>query len=360
MEDNELKYILHVYSCSHVDSHGIDFAYYYWKLCDLLHMVEAGDIIETANIFNLSCLLSNLGMVVSAGALQTTKQSSFSEQDTSKSSENVVTSEDASVSPGPSSTTQSEKTQNPFKTGCLITTSITSSFPYLKVSGLTPEQQEGLRIRLCGESKDIVRKFGNLHSRVYESLCEQNVPVDRLVAHLLSLSGFDPVYKDSQKPVLQSFNKELRSAGSIKVVLFIIRDYISFFNYRVIERIVEGLGTDQDKVELQNYEREFDEYSKRRVFERPPEYGSKSDSDRVDSIFVLDSVYERFTVKELKMFQYRLSKILNISPQSVVRFCGVGEVPFQLNLQVCITVQSHIIVYSTISSGTRKKTMHSE
>ena len=58
MEDNELKYILHVYSCSHVDSHGIDFAYYYWKLCDLLHMVEAGDIIETANIFYLVfCLI---------------------------------------------------------------------------------------------------------------------------------------------------------------------------------------------------------------------------------------------------------------------------------------------------------------
>ena len=58
-------------------------------------MVEAGDIIETVNIFNLSCLLSNLGTVVSARPHQTTKQFPFSEQDTSKLSENVFISEDS-------------------------------------------------------------------------------------------------------------------------------------------------------------------------------------------------------------------------------------------------------------------------
>ena len=145
-----------------------------------------------------------------------------------------------------------------------------------------------------------MHKFWHLHSRVYKSLCEQNVPVAKLVAHLLSLCAFDPVYKDSQKPTLQSFIKELRSAESIEDVLFFIRDYFSFFNYRVIEHIVDGLGTDQDRVELQNYERDFDEYSKRRVYECPPEYGPKSDAEHVDLIVKVDTVFEEFTVKELK------------------------------------------------------------
>ena len=110
-----------------------------------------------------------------------------------------------------------------------------------------------------------MHKFWRLHSRVYESLCERSVPVDKLVTHLLSLGAFDPVYKGSQKPALYTFFQDLQNAGSIERVLFIIRDYISFFNYHVIEHIVDGLGTDQDRVELQNYEKEFDEYSKRRV-----------------------------------------------------------------------------------------------
>ena len=179
----------------------------------------------------------------------------------------MFTSKGASASE-PSSTTHSEETQNLLETGS--PTPASSLFPYLKKSGLTPEQQEELRIRLCVESEDMVHKFWHLHSRVYESLRKQNVPVDRLVAHLLSLDAFDPVYKDSQKPALQTFLQELQNARSVEKVLFIIRNYISFFNYRVIEHIVDGLGTDQDKFELQNYEKEFDQYSKRRVYECPP------------------------------------------------------------------------------------------
>ena len=245
--------------------------------------------------------------------------------------DDVFTSEGAGESPR--SSTQSEETQKTLKTCSPTPATTTSSFPYLKVSGLSPEQQEGLRIRLCVESEDIVRKFGHLHSRVYESLCKRNVPVDKLVTHLLSLGAFDPVHKDSQKPVLQAFFQELQNAGSIEKVLFIIRDYISFFNYHVIEHIVNELGTDQDRVELQNYEKEFDEYSKRRVYECPPEYGSKNDADHADLVVKVDSVYEDFTVKELKKFQYRLSRIL-VTPQSVLCLCQVEEGCLQLIFQV--------------------------
>ena len=201
---------------------------------------------------------------MSAATSQTTKKTPFTSQEdmcTSKLSDDVFTSEGASVSSRPCSSTQSGETQNPLETGSPTSTTTTSSFPYFKKSGLTPEQQEGLRIRLCVESEDIVHKFWRLHSRVYKSLCERNVPVDKLVTHLLSLHVFDPLYKDSQKPVLQTFFQELRNAGSIEDVLFIIRDYFSFFNYSVIEYIVDGLGTDQDRVELQNYEKEFDKAS---------------------------------------------------------------------------------------------------
>ena len=259
----------------------------------------------------------------------------------------MFTSEGATVSPGPSSTTQSEETQRPLETGSPTPTSITSSFPYLKVSGLTPEQQEGLRIRLCVESEDIVRKFGHLHSRVYESLCERNVPVDKLVTHLLSLGAIDPVHKESQKPALQTFFQELQNAGSIEKVLYIIRDYISFFNYHVIEHIVNELGTDQDRAELQNYEKEFGQYSKRRVYECPPVYGPKSDADHTDLVVKVDSMYEEFTVKELKKFQYRLSRILQVSSQSVLRLCQVEEGCLQLIFQVPSFVQQETFPLSS-------------
>ena len=316
-------------------------------------MVETGDS-DTANgvtklLTAFLCLLSNLATVALAAAPQTT--TFFSKQEDSggskPTSDEVFTSEGAAVSPGPGSSAQGKETWNPLDTGSPNPTSTTSSFPYLKVSGLTPEQQEGLGIRLCVESEDIVHKFWRLHSRVYKSLCEQNVSVDKLITHLLSLGAFDPVYKDSQKPALQTFFQELQNAGSVERVLFIIRDYISFFNYHVMEHIVDGLGTDQDRVELQNYEKEFDEYSKRRVYECPPEYGSKSSSDHADLVVKVDSVYEEFTVKELKKFQYRLSRILHVSPQSILRLCRVEEGCLQLIFQVPSFVQQEIFPLSS-------------
>ena len=286
--------------------------------------------------------------MVSATAPETTTKPPLRSQEDSCVSE-PLTSKGATVSPGPISTTQGEETQNTIKTD---PTSVTSSFPYLKVSGLSPEQQEGLSIRLCVESEDIVHKFWRLHSRVYESLRERNIPVGRLVAHLLSLHAFDPVYKDSQKPALQSFIKELRSAGSIEDVLFIIRDYFSFFNYHVIEHIVEGLGTDQDRAELQNYKTEFHEYSKRRVYECPPEHGPKSDAEHVDLVVKVDSVFEEFTVKELKKFQYRLGRIFCVSSQSVLRLCQVEEGCLQLIFQVPSFVQQEIFPLSSEQEST--------
>ena len=223
----------------------------------------------------------------------------------------------------------------------------TSSFPYLKESGLTPEQQERLSIRLCVESEDIICKFWHLHSRVYKSLCEQNISVDKLVTHLLLLDAFDPVSKATQKPVLQTFFQDLRNAGSIEDVLWFIKDYFSFFNYRVIEHIVDGLGTDQDRVELRNYKKAFDEYSKRRIYECPPVYGPMSSADHAELVLKLDSVYEKFTVKELKKFEYRLSRIFCVSPQSVLRLCRVEEGCLQLIFQVPSFVQQEIFPLSS-------------
>ena len=284
--------------------------------------------------------------MVSATASQTIKKPP-SQEDlcvSEPTSDEVFTSKGATVSSGPSSTTQSEET---LETGSPAPPITTSSFPYLKESGLTPEEQEGLSIRLCVESEDIICKFWRLHSRVYKSLCEQNIPVDKLVTHLLLLDAFDPVSKATQKPVLQTFSQELRNAGSIEDVLWFIKDYFSFFNCRVIEHIVDGLGTDQDRVELRNYKKQFDEYAKRRIYECSPVYGPMSNADHADLIVKLDSVYEKFTVKELKKFEYRLSKIFCVSSQSVLRLCRVEEGCLQLVFQVPSFVQEEIFPLSS-------------
>ena len=99
-------------------------------------------------------------------------------------------------------------------------------------------------------------------------------------------------------------------------------------------------------VELQNYEKEFDQYSKCRVYECPPEYGSKSSAGHVDLVLKIDSLYEEFTVNyhELKKFQYW---IFCVAPQSVLHLCQVEEGCLQLIFKVPSFVQQEIFPLSS-------------
>ena len=196
------------------------------------------------------------------------------------------------------------------------------------------------------ESEDIMRDFGQLFSTVYKSLSARKIPVERLVTHLLSLRAFSPVYEGSQKPLFQTFSKKLKKARSIEKVLGIIEDYFSFFNYHVIEDIVSELGTDKDKDELHKYKEKFDCYIKRRVYECLPVFGPVSEADHARLVLKLDSVYEQFTVKAVKKFQYRLSGILGVSP-SVLRLCQVEKGCLQLMFQVPLFVQQEIFPLSS-------------
>ena len=272
----------------------------------------------------------------------------------------MFTSEGASVSPRCSSSSQSEGSQKPpfgcgcgkctlfsyMESGCPTPVPSASSFPYLDLSGLTQEQKQKLQSRLRVESEEIMKKFWHFFSTVYESLRTQDIPVERLVTHLLTLRAFDPVTKGSQKPLFQTFRKKLQNAKTIGEVIWIIEDYFSFFNYHVIEHIVSRLGTDQDKDELRKYKEEFDRYSKRRVYECPPDFGPVSEADHVHLVVKVDSVYEQFTVEAVDDFRIRLSGILGVSP-SVLRLCQVAKGCFQLMFQVPLFVQQEIFPLSS-------------
>ena len=272
----------------------------------------------------------------------------------------AFTSQGTSVSPRPNSPTCSKGSQKPpfgcgcgkctfysyIERGCPNPIPSASSFPCLDFGGLTHEQQQELRGRLRVESENIMRKFQHLFSTVYESLCTQSIPVNKLVTHLLSLGAFDPVYKCSQKPAFHDFSKELLTAESIEKVFWVIRDYFSFFNYHVIEHIVSKLGTDQDKAELHNYKEEFDRYSMRKVYECLPVFGPASEADHADLVLKIDSVYEQFTVEAVDNFRYRLKEILHLS-QGVLRLCRVEEGCFQVMFQVPSFVQQEIFPLSS-------------
>ena len=166
-------------------------------------------------------------------------------------------------------------------------------------------------------------QFQELVSATIKSLIRRNVSHDKLVSHVMTLGAFEPVFKEPPVPLFQYCFQRLEAADTIPKVFLVLKDYFSFFNYHIIEHIIEKLGTEEDKAELQRYKENFSQYAKRRIFECPPEFGPVSDADHADVFVIVDSQYENYTVAEIGRFPHKLSEILRVSSQCILRLCQV-------------------------------------
>ena len=189
-------------------------------------------------------------------------------------------------------------------------------------------------------------RFQELVSATIKSFKRRCVPLDELVSHVMALGAFDPVFKGPQVPVFRDYFKELKAADTIPKVFMVLNDYFSFFNYHIIEHIIKELGTEEDKSELQKYKEDFKQYAKRRIFECLPEFGLISDTDHAGVFVKVDSHYEKYTVAEIEGFRHKLSKILQVSSQGILRLCRVDKGCFQLLFQVSSFVQQKIFPLS--------------
>ena len=104
----------------------------------------------------------------------------------------------------------------------------------------------------------------------------------------------------------------------------IVSEYCSFFNYHIIELIINKLGTEKDKENLAKYKEEFAEYGRRHIFECPSEVCERSDHC-ADMFVALDKNYDNCTVRNLDLFVINLRKTLKVSSGSGLNFIALSQ-----------------------------------
>ena len=165
-------------------------------------------------------------------------------------------------------------------------------------------------------------------SAIIKSLIRRNVSCDKLVSYVNALGAFHPVFEEPQVPLFQYCFQGLEAADTIPKVFLVLNNYFSFFNYHIIEHIIKVLGTEKDKAKLQRYKEDFNQYAKRRIFESLPVFGPISDVHYADIFVIVDSQYENYTVAEIEVFRHKLSEILHVLSQGVLRICRVEKCGF--------------------------------
>ena len=109
---------------------------------------------------------------------------------------------------------------------------------------------EDLHAQINKLTKQIELEFGRFFDKVFTSFREsQKVDHDRLV---LTLVSKEKLFKED----------ELAGTTSVYDVFKAIRPYCSYFNYDVLEALVQINGSPQDKHYLKEYEEAFSAYCK--------------------------------------------------------------------------------------------------
>ena len=220
------------------------------------------------------------------------------------------------------------------------------TFPLLDLKKMNEDEKERLHQRLFAESERMERKFQALFKATRLSLVERNIPVGDLLKHLDCLGSIKPLYIGSELPVFGCQIPRLRETENVDNAMSVISSYCSFFNYHILEEIIENLGTSQDKTNLEKYKELFSVYAQRHVFECPTEVGEISEDGHANMFVTLDVMYESYTVSHLYAFVSNLQRVLKI-PAMSLRLCRIGPGSLKLIFQLLLSLQQVIFPLSS-------------
>ena len=220
------------------------------------------------------------------------------------------------------------------------------SFPLLNLKDMSPDEKERLHQRLYAESENMTYNFQRLFNSTRKSLVDRQISVEDLLKHLDCLGYIQPTFKGSELPVLGCRLPELRKMASIEKAMTVISGYCSFFNYRIVEEIIDNVGSEQDKANLKKFKEEFSEYAQRHIFECPAELGEMSEIGHANMFVTLDATYESYTVSDLCSFVNNLERVLKI-PAVSLRLCRIGGGSLKLIFQLPLSLQQTIFPLSS-------------
>ncbi len=111
--------------------------------------------------------------------------------------------------------------------------------------------------------------------------------------------------------------RQLESCSTISEMWRILCDYISFFDFYIIEIITKQLGTEDDCLYLGQYMVAFKKYLNNRVFPLKIVHPQAPRDDSIKMILKLDSSYDDCDLAHLEDLKETVATMLNLEPYCV-------------------------------------------
>ena len=217
----------------------------------------------------------------------------------------------------------------------------------LPTSKFSMEQRMKMYDKCSVKSHFLTYRFQKLFSSTRKSLKEEKVAVSELVNCLECLGWFKPTYKDTGLPPLRHQIPKLRGAESTDDVMSVVNNYCSFFNYHMIEHVINELGTRQDKTNLDEYKEHFKSYADNYVIKCPLEVGEMIMEGHADMYVTLDDSFNNCSLSHINVFKSDLRTILEIESHIELYLYYINLGSIKLTFQISILIQKAIFPLSS-------------
>ena len=120
-------------------------------------------------------------------------------------------------------------------------------------------------MQLCNEAKTIIKDFSDLIFHIRNSLKDRKIDPQDLATTALGTSTCE----SSTVALMESLDIAALHSVDMLMSHLLQNGYISFFNYHIVQDLIDKYGTEKDKDEFCKYETKFKVYCKRSIFEIP-------------------------------------------------------------------------------------------
>ena len=171
---------------------------------------------------------------------------------------------------------------------------------------MSKEERKEVKERLVIENRDVKKKYTTYFRRILQSFERRDVSEIDLKINVEGLKKLP----------------ELASASSAKEVFYIIMQHSSFFNYQLLEDVVEELGNEEEKQLLFEYKNDIlKPYLQRSIFEVPLDSISTC-APKSSAYYPCLKLLERIdlSANEVVIIKHDLAKLLQLPSLELAHF----------------------------------------
>ena len=189
----------------------------------------------------------------------------------------------------------------------------------LDTSSLSPQNQLQLVGKLQKDVFEIDEKFSSLVIDIALSFQERKLNIEKLKLYLMNLQYLKTRNGNQSNELLTPIQKSIKESTTFSEIFMLLANFWSWFNFLLLEKIVQRMGSKDEKKLIEDYLSCLKNFLRRYVYEMPSSlHAPKSIEKFVKFKAKLSEQMKCRKAEELPLIQIRFASILGIESHSIM------------------------------------------